>query len=150
MLFSLCFLFRYCPNCKKHQQATKKFDLWTLPKVLVIHLKRFSYSRYDADSLKTVVDNYCSQGKNAKTEMDFCFKCFVTFFRSLHNFLIRKKQKCSYCPAEQLLRSDCEAGNIGDPIHEIFSQDGDGSSTFSAIHSFVRMKEFRLMALNSK
>lgn len=23
----------YCPQCKKHQEATKKFDLWSLPKV---------------------------------------------------------------------------------------------------------------------
>lgn len=38
-------LFRYCPSCKKHQQATKKFDLWSLPKILVVHLKRFSYNR---------------------------------------------------------------------------------------------------------
>ena len=37
---------RYCPSCKKHQQATKKFDLWKLPKILVIHLKRFSYNRW--------------------------------------------------------------------------------------------------------
>lgn len=47
---------RYCPNCKKHQQATKKFDLWALPKVLVVHLKRFSYSRYWRDKLDTVVE----------------------------------------------------------------------------------------------
>lgn len=50
------FLFRYCPNCKKHQQATKKFDLWALPKILVVHLKRFSYSRYWRDKLDTVVE----------------------------------------------------------------------------------------------
>lgn len=36
---------RYCPNCKEFVQATKKFDLWRLPDVLVIHLKRFSYDR---------------------------------------------------------------------------------------------------------
>ncbi|XP_056661045.1 ubiquitin carboxyl-terminal hydrolase 4 isoform X4 [Monodelphis domestica] len=46
----------YCPNCKKHQQATKKFDLWSLPKVLVVHLKRFSYNRYWRDKLDTVVE----------------------------------------------------------------------------------------------
>ncbi|KAM8758560.1 ubiquitin carboxyl-terminal hydrolase 4 isoform 2-T2 [Rhynchonycteris naso] len=46
----------YCPNCKKHQQATKKFDLWSLPKILVVHLKRFSYSRYWRDKLDTVVE----------------------------------------------------------------------------------------------
>ena len=35
----------YCPECKEFVQATKKFDLWKLPRVLVIHLKRFSYNR---------------------------------------------------------------------------------------------------------
>ena len=37
---------RYCPQCKDMKQATKKFDLWKLPEVLVIHLKRFTYNRY--------------------------------------------------------------------------------------------------------
>uniref|UniRef100_A0A6Q2ZMB4 Ubiquitin carboxyl-terminal hydrolase n=1 Tax=Esox lucius TaxID=8010 RepID=A0A6Q2ZMB4_ESOLU len=46
----------YCPNCKEHQQATKKLDLWSLPPVLVIHLKRFSYSRYMRDKLDSLVD----------------------------------------------------------------------------------------------
>ncbi|XP_078727360.1 ubiquitin carboxyl-terminal hydrolase 15-like isoform X1 [Lampetra fluviatilis] len=46
----------YCPSCKRHQQATKKFDLWSLPHILVVHLKRFSYSRYLRDKLDTLVD----------------------------------------------------------------------------------------------
>merc|ERR1711936_537124 len=46
----------YCPNCQKHQQATKKFDLWSLPEVLIIHLKRFSYNRYWRDKIDTVID----------------------------------------------------------------------------------------------
>ena len=47
---------RYCPVCKRHEQATKKFDIWQLPQVLVIHLKRFSYTRYWRDKLDTFVD----------------------------------------------------------------------------------------------
>ncbi|XP_048878468.1 ubiquitin carboxyl-terminal hydrolase 4 [Brienomyrus brachyistius] len=46
----------YCPTCKKHQQANKKFDLWSLPRILVVHLKRFSYNRCWRDKLDTVVD----------------------------------------------------------------------------------------------
>ncbi|XP_059893816.1 ubiquitin carboxyl-terminal hydrolase 15-like isoform X4 [Gadus macrocephalus] len=46
----------YCPACKQHQQATKKLDLWSLPPVLVVHLKRFSYSRYMRDKLDSLVD----------------------------------------------------------------------------------------------
>lgn len=46
----------FCPNCKKHQQANKKLDLWRLPEVLVIHLKRFSYSQYLKNKIETYVD----------------------------------------------------------------------------------------------
>ncbi|KAI0666784.1 cysteine proteinase [Trametes maxima] len=46
----------YCPSCKKHQQATKRFDLWKLPDVLVVHLKRFSNSRMLRDKIDTFVD----------------------------------------------------------------------------------------------
>ncbi|XP_077241064.1 ubiquitin-specific protease 8 isoform X2 [Tasmannia lanceolata] len=46
----------YCPCCTKHQQASKKLDLWRLPEILVIHLKRFSYSRFMKNKLETFVD----------------------------------------------------------------------------------------------
>lgn len=46
----------YCPKCKKHQHATKKFDLWKAPDVLVVHLKRFSNSRTLSDKIDTLVD----------------------------------------------------------------------------------------------
>ncbi|XP_051525913.1 ubiquitin carboxyl-terminal hydrolase 11-like isoform X2 [Myxocyprinus asiaticus] len=46
----------YCPTCKKHQLATKKLDLWSLPEVLIIHLKRFSYTKYSREKLETIVD----------------------------------------------------------------------------------------------
>jgi len=46
----------YCPECKEHRQAYKKFDLWTLPKILVIHLKRFSHNRYWRDKLDVLVN----------------------------------------------------------------------------------------------
>lgn len=47
---------RYCPTCKEHQQATKKLDLWRLPEILVVHLKRFSYNRFFKNKLETFVD----------------------------------------------------------------------------------------------
>jgi len=33
----------YCSDCKEFRQAFKKFDLWSAPPILIIHLKRFSY-----------------------------------------------------------------------------------------------------------
>lgn len=45
----------YCRECKDFMQATKKFDLWRLPTVLVVHLKRFQYSRFFRDKISTNV-----------------------------------------------------------------------------------------------
>ncbi len=33
----------YCPKCEDHVDAIKKFDLWTLPPILIVHLKRFKH-----------------------------------------------------------------------------------------------------------
>lgn len=46
----------YCPRCKEHRRASKKFDLWKSPDYLVAHLKRFSSSGYRRDKLDVVVD----------------------------------------------------------------------------------------------
>lgn len=46
----------YCPNCKKHQQASKKLDIWRLPDILVVHLKRFSHTRAWRDKIDALVD----------------------------------------------------------------------------------------------
>ncbi|KAM9344356.1 ubiquitin carboxyl-terminal hydrolase 11 [Pholidichthys leucotaenia] len=46
----------YCPVCKKHQLATKKLDLWSLPEVLIIHLKRFSYTKFTREKLDSLVE----------------------------------------------------------------------------------------------
>ncbi|TPX51593.1 hypothetical protein SeLEV6574_g00210 [Synchytrium endobioticum] len=34
----------FCPACQKHQRSMKKIDLWSVPEILVFHLKRFSSS----------------------------------------------------------------------------------------------------------
>lgn len=46
----------YCSRCKDHVRAEKKLDLWHLPEVLVVHLKRFSYSKYTRDKIDATVD----------------------------------------------------------------------------------------------
>ncbi len=46
----------YCPSCKDFRQATKKFDLWKAPDILVVHLKRFSAGRHSRDKLNMLVD----------------------------------------------------------------------------------------------
>lgn len=49
----------YCPRCKNHVEATKTLQLWSAPPVLVLHLKRFSYSRRFATS-RTKLDTMVS------------------------------------------------------------------------------------------
>jgi ubiquitin carboxyl-terminal hydrolase 4/11 len=46
----------YCPRCKQHQRASKKFDLWKTPDIMVVHLKRFSSSGWRRDKLEVLVD----------------------------------------------------------------------------------------------
>lgn len=46
----------YCPRCKEHRRATKKFELWKTPDILVMHLKRFSSSSTRRDKLDVFVD----------------------------------------------------------------------------------------------
>lgn len=47
----------YCPRCKEHRRASKTFELWKAPDILVIHLKRFSaQGRNFRDKLDVLVD----------------------------------------------------------------------------------------------
>eukprot|EP00644_Phytophthora_capsici_P009076 jgi/Phyca11/541366/estExt2_Genewise1Plus.C_PHYCAscaffold_60597 len=50
----------YCPKCKNHVRAFKKFDLFSLPKVLIFQLKRFRYAQnafyMNRDKISTLVD----------------------------------------------------------------------------------------------
>lgn len=46
----------YCPRCKEHRRASKKFELWRTPDILVMHLKRFSSTGMRRDKLDVLVD----------------------------------------------------------------------------------------------
>lgn len=46
----------FCSKCKRHVQANKKLDLWAVPEVLVVHLKRFFFTRARRDKLDVQVD----------------------------------------------------------------------------------------------
>ena len=45
-----------CPKCKEFVCARKKVDIWKVPEVLIIQLKRFSGGKYSARKLETYVD----------------------------------------------------------------------------------------------
>lgn len=47
----------FCEKCKKRVRASKTIELWKLPPVLIIHLKRFSFdSRGRSNKISTLVD----------------------------------------------------------------------------------------------
>jgi len=46
----------YCPQCKEFRRASKTFELWKLPDVLVIHLKRFAVQGRFRDKLDVQVN----------------------------------------------------------------------------------------------
>jgi len=47
----------YCPKCKTFGQATKKFDIWRSPEILIIHLKRFQGGKWMTSSkIDTFID----------------------------------------------------------------------------------------------
>ncbi|CAI9097565.1 OLC1v1034027C1 [Oldenlandia corymbosa var. corymbosa] len=60
----------YCPSCGRHQQACKKLDLWRLPEILVIHLKRFSCSQNSKGKIETLVD-FPIEGFDLSDHMDY-------------------------------------------------------------------------------
>ncbi|TYZ65269.1 hypothetical protein PybrP1_002516 [[Pythium] brassicae (nom. inval.)] len=45
----------YCAKCKTHRAVAKKISLYRLPQVLVLHLKRFSYSTFSRDKVSTAI-----------------------------------------------------------------------------------------------
>lgn len=65
----------YCSNCKGHQKISKKLDLWKLPEILIVHLKRFRHEMDYTVKLDTLVkfpvdeldlSEYVKDGGNAK------------------------------------------------------------------------------------
>ena len=46
----------YCSQCKAHKRALKKIDLWKLPRVLIIHLKRFCFTAVSHTKLHTEIE----------------------------------------------------------------------------------------------
>ena len=41
----------HCQKCKQKRKFKKNFVIWRLPKVLVIHLKRFHYGKYKKEKI---------------------------------------------------------------------------------------------------
>mmetsp|Transcript_354 Transcript_354/g.381 ORF Transcript_354/g.381 Transcript_354/m.381 type:complete len:310 (+) Transcript_354:309-1238(+) len=46
----------FCPKCNKSVKAFKKFDIWKVPPILVIHLKRFKLNNKEIQKIENFVD----------------------------------------------------------------------------------------------
>ncbi|XP_026996022.2 ubiquitin carboxyl-terminal hydrolase 8 isoform X2 [Tachysurus fulvidraco] len=46
----------FCPHCKAQREFTKKLEIWKVPPILLIHLKRFWYEGRWKQKLQTSVD----------------------------------------------------------------------------------------------
>uniref|UniRef100_A0A8C9T7T7 Ubiquitin carboxyl-terminal hydrolase n=1 Tax=Scleropages formosus TaxID=113540 RepID=A0A8C9T7T7_SCLFO len=46
----------FCRHCKAHRDSTKKLEIWKVPPILLVHLKRFSYEGRWKQKLQTAVD----------------------------------------------------------------------------------------------
>ena len=46
----------YCSHCATHVLARKKIDIWRMPQVLIIHLKRFQCARGFRNKIEAIVD----------------------------------------------------------------------------------------------
>ena len=49
-----------CSVCQEFVQTSKKFGLWKLTNILIIHLKRFSYDRYAPTSHRMLTITHVS------------------------------------------------------------------------------------------
>ena len=45
----------FCPKCKQFQNSTKKMEIWKCPNILVVHLKRFRYTRHKRAKIRTLI-----------------------------------------------------------------------------------------------
>ena len=46
----------FCSLCKKFNDCSKKIDIWKSPNILIIHLKRFKYTKRSTSKIRTIVD----------------------------------------------------------------------------------------------
>ncbi|TMW68941.1 hypothetical protein Poli38472_001097 [Pythium oligandrum] len=83
----------YCSKCKTHRAVTKKISLYRLPPVLVVHLKRFSYSTFSRDKVNTAIKfpteglnlaEYCAQDAVIDGSSLYDLTGVVHHFGSLH------------------------------------------------------------------
>lgn len=135
----------YCSRCSKHGHAVKKLELWSLPPILVVHLKRFQlFNNRWVKSQKIVrfpmknfdPSNYLVQRTHPSSPSSYrCISSFPTFLPDSVSSLsetppsLRNKSLCNGNEQKTTLKELCQNG-IGDKINP-----DDNANTFIQSHS---------------
>ncbi|KAK0879034.1 hypothetical protein LTR87_007109 [Friedmanniomyces endolithicus] len=60
----------YCNRCKEMRQAAKTLEIWTIPDILIVHLKRFGGNRTFRDKIDVLID-YPIEGLDMTKKVGF-------------------------------------------------------------------------------
>ncbi|ETB62370.1 hypothetical protein YYC_00956 [Plasmodium yoelii 17X] len=94
----------YCSNCKLHVQAYKKLDLFRMPIVLILHLKRFNNSNR---WLRTKIDSYVYYPHKENEYLDMTPYILPDGLKHMKSF------DPNYLPLYELIGVNCHTGGLG-------------------------------------
>jgi ubiquitin carboxyl-terminal hydrolase 8 len=106
----------YCPKCKEHKNATKRIEIWKLPNILIIHFKRFKFTRHKRGKIRALID-------------------FPIYDLDLTN-LVTGKQKDK--PIFDLFAIANHDGTLGRGHYHCFAKNRDDSNWYSFNDNFVK------------
>lgn len=96
----------YCPTCKEQVQAHKKMELFKLPDVLIVHLKRFSHNRWHRQKLNVPVD-YPLDGLELSKYLHGSATADAPTSYSLVGVSLHSGVRCCVIPMLACIRSFC-------------------------------------------
>ncbi|PNF42973.1 hypothetical protein B7P43_G11111 [Cryptotermes secundus] len=125
-----------CSSCKEEGHAIKKFDIWRLPPILVIHLKRFYYEDRWRKRL-TYVDFPLDLDMHQSTELEEGFVNYKLYAVSNHYGSMEGGHYTAFCKNE-LYEKWYEFDD--DNVSEISSDDVSSKSAYILFYTSVECK----------
>ncbi|SOV11979.1 ubiquitin carboxyl-terminal hydrolase 2, putative [Plasmodium gaboni] len=93
----------YCSNCKLHVQAYKKLDLFRMPIILILHLKRFNNTNR---WLRTKIDSYVYYPHKEKEYLNMAPYILPDGLKHM------TKLNPKYAPLYELIGVNCHTGSL--------------------------------------
>ncbi|ETW44598.1 hypothetical protein PFNF135_01167 [Plasmodium falciparum NF135/5.C10] len=93
----------YCSNCKLHVQAYKKLDLFRMPIILILHLKRFNNTNR---WLRTKIDSYVYYPHKDKEYLNMAPYILQDGLKHM------TKLNPKYAPLYELIGVNCHTGSL--------------------------------------